>query len=96
MSGKQSKADLIAERQANLPLPEDSPTAPDWNRADARNVKVGSGGAKADIDDSTTGLGEPPTTQVSGAGQDAGSRTAPGKACNYPDAIGGQAKNWNS
>ena len=63
MSGQTSKADLIAERQANLPLPEDPPTASDWNSADARKVDVGSGGIEADIDSSgegsTTGLREP-------------------------------------
>jgi hypothetical protein len=64
MSGQQSKADLIAERQSNLPLPEDPPTAPDWNSADARNVNVGSGGLETDIstgDASSTGLREPST-----------------------------------
>lgn len=90
MSGKQSKAELIAERQANLPLPEDPPTAPDWNSADARNVNVESGSAKADID----ALREP-TAKVSSVGQNAGSRAAQGNACNYPDAVGGQAKNRN-
>jgi hypothetical protein len=55
MSGQQSKADLIAERQASLPLPEDPPTVPDWNSADGRNVNVGSGGVEADIDSSKEG-----------------------------------------
>jgi hypothetical protein len=41
---QQSKADLINERQSNLPLPEQPPTASDWNSADARTVNVGSGG----------------------------------------------------
>ena len=41
---QQSKADLIAERQANLPLPEDPPAASDFNSADATTVNVGSGG----------------------------------------------------
>ena len=38
-----SKQDIIDERKANLPLPEQPPTASDWNSADARNVNVGSG-----------------------------------------------------
>ena len=62
MSGQQSKADLIAERQSNLPLPEDPPTASDWNSADARTVNVGSGGVETNIstgDASSTGLREP-------------------------------------
>lgn len=42
--GQQSKADLIAERQANLELPEQPPVASDWNSADASTVNVGSGG----------------------------------------------------
>ncbi|MCJ1290245.1 hypothetical protein MMC34_001781 [Xylographa carneopallida] len=45
----QSKADLIEERRANLPLPEDPPVASDWNSADARTVNVGSGGVQSDI-----------------------------------------------
>ena len=64
MPEQQSKADLIAERQANLPLPEDPPTASDWNSSDARTVNVGSGGRSSDIstgDAATTGLREPAT-----------------------------------
>lgn len=45
----QSKAEIIEERKANLPLPEDPPTASDWNSMDARNVNVGSGGVEGDI-----------------------------------------------
>ncbi|KAI9742275.1 MAG: hypothetical protein M1818_004175 [Claussenomyces sp. TS43310] len=62
MSGQQSKADKIAEAQSNLPLPEQPPTASDWNSADARNVNVGSGGTGSDIstgDGATAGLREP-------------------------------------
>ncbi|KAI9644001.1 gamma-tubulin [Ciborinia camelliae] len=43
MPEHQSKADLISERQSNLPLPEDPPVASDWNSADATKVNVGSG-----------------------------------------------------
>ncbi|KAB8290758.1 hypothetical protein EYC80_008395 [Monilinia laxa] len=43
MPEQQSKADLIAERQSNLPLPEDPPVASDWNSSDASKVNVGSG-----------------------------------------------------
>ncbi|KAF9739123.1 hypothetical protein PMIN06_002234 [Paraphaeosphaeria minitans] len=49
MSTSQSKADLIDERKANLPLPEDPPVASDFNSADARTVNVGSGGQASDI-----------------------------------------------
>lgn len=64
MPEQQSKADLISERQANLPLPEDPPTASDWNSSDARTVNVGSGATGSDIstgDAATTGLREPAT-----------------------------------
>jgi hypothetical protein len=43
----QSKEQKIAETQANLPLPETPPVAPDWQSSDARNVNVGSGGVEA-------------------------------------------------
>lgn len=42
----QSKADKIAEVQANLPLPDQPPTASDWQSADARNVKIERAGNK--------------------------------------------------
>lgn len=44
-----SKADIIEERKANLPLPDDPPVASDFNSADARTVNVGSGGQSGDI-----------------------------------------------
>lgn len=40
----QSKDQKIANAQANLPLPEQPPTASDWQSADARTVNVGAGG----------------------------------------------------
>jgi len=64
MSTNQSKADIIAERQANLPLPEEPPVQSDWNSADARTVNISSGGRQADFstgDASSTGLREPAT-----------------------------------
>ena len=45
----------ISERQANLPLPDQPPTASDWNSADERNVNVGAGGRSEDL--SHAGLG---------------------------------------
>ena len=33
-----NKDDVIAERQANLPLPEEPPVEPDWNSSDARPI----------------------------------------------------------
>lgn len=37
------KQDIIAERQSNLPLPEDPPGKSDFNSSDQRTVNVGSG-----------------------------------------------------
>jgi hypothetical protein len=74
MSGQQSKADLIAERQAKLPLPEDPPIASDWNSTDARTVNVSTGERKAEIsmgDASSNGLREP-ATQGSGVREEEG------------------------
>jgi hypothetical protein len=68
MSGQPSKADLIAQRQADLPLPEDPPVASDWNSADARSVDVKAGERQEKIsisDASSTSLREP-ATQRSG------------------------------
>jgi hypothetical protein len=64
MSGQKSKEDIIAERQANLPLPEEPPVASDWTSADARTVNVSTGERQEDIsigDASSTGLREPAT-----------------------------------
>lgn len=44
-----SKADIIEERKANLPLPDQPPVASDFNSADERTVNVGSGGQSSDI-----------------------------------------------
>ncbi|KAL3427136.1 hypothetical protein PVAG01_00645 [Phlyctema vagabunda] len=60
----QSKAEIIAERQANLPLPEDPPVASDWKSSDPSTVNVGSGGVSSDIstgDASSAGLRGPAT-----------------------------------
>lgn len=74
MSSAESKADRIDRVQANLPLPEDLPVAPDWNSADARNVNVGSGGVGSDIstgDGASSGLREP-ASMGSGVREDGG------------------------
>jgi len=49
-----SKSDIISERQANLPLPEQPPTASDWNSADERTVNVGTGAISDSISNGTT------------------------------------------
>jgi hypothetical protein len=58
-----SKQDIINERQANLPLPEQPPTASDWNSADERTVNVGSGRLEGDISagDGSSSLRSPAT-----------------------------------
>jgi hypothetical protein len=65
----QSKADIIEERRANLPLPEDPPTASDWNSADGRNVNVGSGsisgGGPKNMREGSDGFQEPATADSS-------------------------------
>lgn len=74
----QSKTDKIDEVKSNLPLPDQPPTASDWQSADARNVNVGSGGVSSDVSTgagSTAGLREPATksseaTDMSGIGRE--------------------------
>lgn len=63
-----SKSELIDERQAALPLPEQPPVASDWNSADARTVNVGSGRLESDVSygkGSEEGLREPATVESS-------------------------------
>lgn len=63
MSGQKSKADIIAERQANLPLPDVPPVASDWNSLDARTVNVSANERQEEIPsgEAATGSREPPT-----------------------------------
>ncbi|KAH7068117.1 hypothetical protein BKA63DRAFT_106450 [Paraphoma chrysanthemicola] len=63
--------DLIDERKAALPLPEQPPVASDFNSADARTVNVGSGGQEASISSGSGSLREPATGDASGAGREA-------------------------
>ncbi|KAF2102592.1 hypothetical protein NA57DRAFT_33482 [Rhizodiscina lignyota] len=89
-----SKKDIIEERKANLPLPDDPPVQSDWNSADARTVNVGSGGQADDISygagsDSMRG----PATGTNVAGGDVG-RTAKDNLSGLPnDAVTREAKN---
>ncbi|KAL3608186.1 hypothetical protein FPOAC2_03179 [Fusarium poae] len=60
----QSKDQKIAETQANLPLPDQPPTASDWQSADARNVNVGAGKVEGSVGTDAhaqSGLREPAT-----------------------------------
>ncbi|KAI4123085.1 MAG: hypothetical protein LQ338_005456 [Usnochroma carphineum] len=67
-SSNAPKAEIINERQNNLPLPEQPPVASDWNSADASKVNVGSGGVQSDVSyggGSETGLRGPATSDSS-------------------------------
>ncbi|KAK4993424.1 hypothetical protein LTR50_000354 [Elasticomyces elasticus] len=55
------KSEIIAERQANLPLPEQPPRPSDWNSADASTVNVGSGGVSDTFSHGSDSLREPTT-----------------------------------
>lgn len=77
-----SKAELIDERKAALPLPEDPPVASDWNSADGRTTNVGSGGVQSDVsygNGSDAGLRGPATAEsnVRIDGETHGTNTAP-------------------
>jgi len=60
-SADKSKSEIIAERQANLPLPDQPPSGSDFNSADARTVNVGSGGTEASFSKGNDALREPAT-----------------------------------
>jgi hypothetical protein len=66
---EESKQDKTDRVKANLPLPEDPPTASDWNSADGRKVNVGSGAVQDDVSQtfkgSESGLREPATAESS-------------------------------
>lgn len=73
MPGQESKQDKIDRVQANLELPEDPPTASDWNSADASiNVSKHDGTALPDIDAASNnplndqGNGKPSGARVAG------------------------------
>lgn len=64
MDSKVKLPDLVEERKANLPLPEQPPVPSDQNSADARNVNVGSGGVSEDFthgNAGASGLRDPAT-----------------------------------
>lgn len=78
MSGQKSKAEIIDERKANLPLPDQPPVPSDWNSADERNVNIMRGSKDSDIAArdtaaaSTTGLRGGPATEESGVRKEGG------------------------
>ncbi|KAH7356886.1 hypothetical protein BKA65DRAFT_216706 [Rhexocercosporidium sp. MPI-PUGE-AT-0058] len=75
MPGEKSKADIIAERVANLPLPDAPPVASDWNSANANTVNVKAGERQEELPNSEvadTGLEPGPATKGSGAREEGG------------------------
>lgn len=65
-----SNQQIIDERQANLPLPDQPPKASDWSSSDERNVNVGAGGRAEDLSHSGLGgdtLREPATSDTVGS-----------------------------
>lgn len=58
----ESETEKIERVKANLPLPEQPPTASDWQSADERTVNVGSGRVPTgDKESASLGLREPAT-----------------------------------
>ncbi|KAL8942909.1 MAG: hypothetical protein Q9216_001384 [Gyalolechia sp. 2 TL-2023] len=65
---RKEQAEIINERQQNLPLPDEPPVASDWNSADPSKVNVGSGGVQSDVSyggGSDSGLRGPATSDSS-------------------------------
>jgi hypothetical protein len=76
-----SKADIINERQAHLPLPDQPPTASDWQSADQRKVNIGARAVESDVSTggaSDAGLREPTgDSAVRADGDETGTNMAP-------------------
>ncbi|KAK8214836.1 hypothetical protein M8818_002419 [Zalaria obscura] len=82
-----NKSEIINERQANLPLPEQPPVASDWNSSDASTVNVGSGGQSDQFSVGNASLREPATGD-SGV-RSADSNLAQGAGREGKDNLGG-------
>jgi len=80
-SAEKPKSQIIDERAANLPLPDQPPTSSDWNSADSRTVNVGSGGISGDVSygDGASSLRGPATadSSVRTSGEELKTHTAP-------------------
>ncbi|KAF2238049.1 hypothetical protein EV356DRAFT_508657 [Viridothelium virens] len=74
------KDQIISERQANLPLPDQPPTSSDFSSADARTVNVDSGGVQDDFSygGGSSSIREPATgdSDVRASGEDWKTNTA--------------------
>lgn len=62
---EKSKKELIDERQAGLPLPDQPPVASDWNSSDESKVNVGSGRLAEGMSYGNDALREPATSDSS-------------------------------
>ncbi|KAL5324140.1 hypothetical protein ACEPPN_008683 [Leptodophora sp. 'Broadleaf-Isolate-01'] len=74
MPGEKSKAEIIAERVANLPLPDDPPVASDWDSANPNTVNAKAGERQEELSNSEvsdTGL-EGAATKGSGVREEGG------------------------
>lgn len=72
-----------------MPLPEQPPTASDWNSSDARNINVGSGGLEGSLSGESDSAMRDPHTATSSArtsGEELHKVTAPN------DNVGWQGK----
>jgi len=84
---EKSKAEIISERQANLPLPDQPPVASDWNSANQNTVNVGSGGVSDTFSAGNDALRDPATGDSSV--RDAHSSLAQGVGREGQDNLGG-------
>ncbi|KAK5130431.1 hypothetical protein LTR08_002130 [Meristemomyces frigidus] len=104
MSANKSKAEIIEERKANLPLPEEPPVKSDFNSADGSATNVGSGGISSSIssgDDPLRGPAtgdsavrtDPSSLSTNTQGQGVGREGADGLGGIPNDAVTRDAKN---
>lgn len=68
---KKADPQLVDERKAGLPLPDQPPVASDFNSADSRTVNVGSGGIESGISSGGGSLREPAIRHAGASGREA-------------------------
>ncbi|KAJ5618881.1 hypothetical protein N7510_002865 [Penicillium lagena] len=88
------KPQQIDRVKANLPLPDQPPTASDWSSSDQRTVNVGSGGLSGHED---SALREPASVESSAriSGEELHKATAPGKGVGEPSNLSHEATSRN-
>lgn len=82
------KSNIVEERKANLPLPDQPPQPSDWQSSDARNVNVGSGG-REDLPLDTTREPVAADSAVRTDAEEMKTHTAVGGAREGKDDLGG-------